>query len=266
MNHPNPHSYGWRSRLIRTPRASLRKERKSADTKTAADWILETRADIDYETLLADKIMVENTRQFRWLVYVKDGIEAWFAGRNDVFVAGDLAWLPDANKDTPRLVPDVMVVLGRPPHDRSSYKQWEEQDIPPQVVFEILSPSNTAKEMERKRELYEKYRVEEFYLFDPLVDELTGYLRGTKGTLDKIPGMDGWISPRLNLTFRLEETGFRLYSPLGEPILMAKELVLARQQAEMEKLAEQQARLQAELELQELRNELEDLRKKTENK
>jgi Uma2 family endonuclease len=39
--------------------------------------------------------------------------------------------------------PDTMVVFGRPKGDRGSYKQWQEENIPPQVVFEFLSPSNT---------------------------------------------------------------------------------------------------------------------------
>ncbi len=32
-----------------------------------------------------------------------------------------------------------MVVFGRPKGDRGSYKQWLENQIAPQVVFEILS-------------------------------------------------------------------------------------------------------------------------------
>ena len=37
-----------------------------------------------------------------------------------------------------------MVVFGRPKGRRGSYRQWEEDNIPPQVVFEILSPGNNA--------------------------------------------------------------------------------------------------------------------------
>jgi Uma2 family endonuclease len=40
-----------------------------------------------------------------------------------------------------------MVVFGRPKGDRGSYKQWEENNIIPQVVFEILCPGNRSQEM-----------------------------------------------------------------------------------------------------------------------
>ena len=53
-----------------------------------------------------------------------------------------------------------MIVFDRPDGHRGSYKQWQEEDIPPQVVFEVLSPSNSAMEMLEKRDFYEKYGVQ----------------------------------------------------------------------------------------------------------
>ncbi len=43
------------------------------------------------------------------------------------------------------VAPDVMVVFGRPKGRRGSYKQWQEDNIAPQVVFAILSPSNSLE-------------------------------------------------------------------------------------------------------------------------
>jgi Uma2 family endonuclease len=40
-----------------------------------------------------------------------------------------------------------MVIFGRVKGDRGSYKQWQENNISPQVVFEILSPGNRTQEM-----------------------------------------------------------------------------------------------------------------------
>jgi hypothetical protein len=51
------------------------------------------------------------------------------------------------------------VVLGRPKKDRLSYLQWQENDIPPQVVFEILSPSNTTSEIDKKLLFYDRYGI-----------------------------------------------------------------------------------------------------------
>ena len=60
------------------------------------------------------------------------------------FVAGDLLWYAQQGDPTERLAPDAMVVFGRPKGDRGSYKQWEEDGIAPQVVWEVLSPGNTT--------------------------------------------------------------------------------------------------------------------------
>jgi Uma2 family endonuclease len=57
---------------------------------------------------------------------------------------------------------------------RGSYQQWKEHNIAPQVVFEILSPSNFAPEMEEKRKFYETHGVEEYYSFNPSVPNNNG--------------------------------------------------------------------------------------------
>ncbi|MBC7921142.1 MAG: hypothetical protein H7Z75_08610, partial [Ferruginibacter sp.] len=40
------------------------------------------------------KPMADNTRQFDEMVRIKNGLDALFADRADVFVAGDLLWYP----------------------------------------------------------------------------------------------------------------------------------------------------------------------------
>ncbi|MFN3316640.1 MAG: hypothetical protein ACK40K_07495, partial [Raineya sp.] len=40
------------------------------------------------------ELMADNTKQFNWIVLIKEGLEALFAHRQDVFVAGDLLWYP----------------------------------------------------------------------------------------------------------------------------------------------------------------------------
>jgi Uma2 family endonuclease len=70
-------------------------------------------------------------------------MEILFADRSDVFVAGDLLWYPVPDRrETGPIAPDVLVAFGRPKGRRGSYRQWEENGIAPQVVFEVLSPSN----------------------------------------------------------------------------------------------------------------------------
>src|SRR5207253_1075502 len=105
--------------------------------------------------------------QFRWIVTIQGGLDAMFAPDANVFVAGDLLWYPVENEPTIRMAPDIMVAFGRPRGDRRSYLQWKENGIAPQVVFEILSPGNRAREMANKWDFYERYGVEEYYIYDP---------------------------------------------------------------------------------------------------
>ncbi|WP_204104866.1 MULTISPECIES: Uma2 family endonuclease, partial [Spirulina sp. CCY15215] len=79
-----------------------------------------------------------------------------------VFIAADLLWYPVKltkqqileQEEPQKQAPDVMVALGRPKGDRGSYRQWEEENIAPQVAFEILSPGNKKKDMETKFNFY----------------------------------------------------------------------------------------------------------------
>ncbi|ACK67801.1 protein of unknown function DUF820 [Rippkaea orientalis PCC 8801] len=159
--------------------------------------------------------MADNTLQFRWITTIKANLDWLFAKDNQVFVAGDLLWYPIEGNNQKRQAPDVMVVFGRPKGDRGSYQQWKEGNIPPQVVFEILSPGNTRKEMSRKLLFYERHGVEEYYIYDPDNNELTGLLRTDEG-LTPIEEINHWVSPRLGIRFEMAEPELLLYHPNGD--------------------------------------------------
>ncbi|ACB50566.1 unknown [Crocosphaera subtropica ATCC 51142] len=161
------------------------------------------------------KPMADNTLQFRWITMIKENLDWLFADDNNVFVAGDLLWYPIEGNNKKRLAPDIMVVCGRPKGERGPYQQWKEDNIAPQIVFEILSPGNTQTEMSRKLLFYERYGVEEYYIYGPHKNELSGLLRGDEG-LDIIDNMDGWKSPRLGIRFEIAEPELKLYYPDGD--------------------------------------------------
>jgi Uma2 family endonuclease len=144
--------------------------------------------------------MADNTLQFKWIVTIKEGVEAQFADDPDVFVAGDLLWYAVVGEPTIRIAPDVLVAFGRPKGYRGSYKQWEEAGIAPHVVFEVLSPGNRPDDLARKFDFYDRYGVDEYYIYDPDNGTLEGWSR-RRGHLEKIKRMSGFTSPRLGVRF-----------------------------------------------------------------
>jgi Uma2 family endonuclease len=178
--------------------------------------------------------MANNTEQFRWIVTIQQNLDWLFANDPNVFVAGDLFWYPVEGRNDVVMAPDVMVVFGRPKGKRGSYKQWEEDNIAPQVVFEILSPSNTQTEMDRKLLFFERYGVEEYYIYNPELSQLRGFLRGADG-LEVIEQVSGWQSPRLKVKFELSPETLHIVRPDGKRFLSYVEI------AEQAEAAEQRA-------------------------
>ena len=176
------------------------------------------------------KPMADNTKQLEAIVYLYDNLCALFAEREDVFVAADLFWYPVEGHPEIRTAPDVMVVFGRAKGHRPAYRQWEEANIAPQVVFEVLSPSNRFSDLIEKYLFYQQYRVEEYYLYDPDRGVLDGWIR-KNGDLKPIEQIEGWISPRLGVRFTLEDGALVVYRPDGERFIPYVEL---RRQLEQE--------------------------------
>ncbi|ACK68541.1 protein of unknown function DUF820 [Gloeothece citriformis PCC 7424] len=175
--------------------------------------------------------MADNTKQFRWIVIIKENLDWLFANDPNVFVAGDLLWYPVEGNNKIRQAPDAMVVFGRPKGDRGSYKQWQEANIAPQVVFEILSPGNRRAEMNRKLLFYDRFGVEEYYLYDPEQNNLSGWVR-REGFLDVIESIDNWVSPRLNIRFNLVSPQLQIFYPDGSQFLTYTEISQRAQEAE----------------------------------
>lgn len=170
------------------------------------------------------KPMADNTKQFRWILTIYTGLASLFKDNPDVFVAGDLLWYPVEGDNKTRTAPDAMVVFGRPKGDRPSYKQWEEGGIAPQVVFEVLSLGNRLSELVEKFLFYQRFGVEEYYVYDPDTGRLDGWIRQPDGTLQPIEQMEGWVSPRLGIRFGMQNGDLVLTRPDGLPFVTPEEL------------------------------------------
>jgi Uma2 family endonuclease len=160
------------------------------------------------------KPMADNTKQFELIVEIKKGLDLLFINDPQVFVAGDLFWYPVEGQSKIVTAPDVMVAMGRPKGDRGSYKQWEEDNIAPQVVFEVLSPSNNRAEMSKKLLFFERYGVEEYYLYDPEENDLEVWQRTFDG-LSLMDFSDSWTSPRLGIRLDIASGRLQLYNADG---------------------------------------------------
>ena len=175
--------------------------------------------------------MADNTEQYEWIVKIKENLEILFVDRPDVFIAGDLLWYPVPNRQiTGPIAPDVFVAFGRPKGRRGSYKQWEEGNQPPHVAFEILSPSNSVQEMASKRDFYDRYGVEEYYVYDPERNRLEVWLRQGEH-LQAMSHVKGWRSPKLGIRFEVTPDTLKLYYPDGRPFLSPVELAQRMEQA-----------------------------------
>lgn len=179
------------------------------------------------------KPMADNTKQGRWIVILFDNLLALFRAATDVFVAADLFWYAVEGEPEERVAPDVLVVFGRPPGDRGSYKQWEEDDVSVTVAFEVLSPATTYLEMADKLDFYDRHGVEEYYVYDPEHNTLCVYVRhGT--VLRRVRPVAGFVSPRLGIRFEMTEPEMTVRRSDGRPFLRFDELEQLREKAERE--------------------------------
>jgi len=200
---------------------------------------LPTRAAIEYPDCDGEPV-ADNTLQYKGMVLIEGGLESLFDRDPHVFVAGNLLWYPVEGEPAIRAAPDAMVAFGRPKGRRGSYKQWEEGNIAPQVVFEVLSPGNRPDELENKFKSYETFGVQEYYLYDPDDGMLEGWLRAGDH-LEEIPEMAGFVSPQLGIRFEPGEgaDNLKIVGPDGRPFVTqvesAKQTDSEREQKEAER-------------------------------
>jgi Uma2 family endonuclease len=169
--------------------------------------------------------MASNTTHFIWIVTIKENLDWFFANNKDhpTFVAGDLLWYPVEGRNDISTAPDVMVAIARPRGHRGSYKQWLEDNIAPQVVFEILSPTNTKEEMQKKLLFYDRYGVEEYYLYNYETNQLLVWLR-EGDRLTSLTVLRRWQSPRLGMQFELTDETLKMFHVDGTAFLSYAEI------------------------------------------
>jgi len=175
--------------------------------------------------------MADNTLQFEWIVTLQGNLDLLFRDDPTVFVAGDHLIYPVKGRADIRVAPDVYVAFGRPKGHRGSYKVFEENNVFPQVIFEVWSPGNMATLVNEKLRFYAQYGAEEYYVLYPERPEFwQGWLR-QGNSLVAIREMNGFVSPRLGIRFESIRGEIAVYHPNNNPFISYIERsVLAEQE------------------------------------
>jgi Uma2 family endonuclease len=179
--------------------------------------------------------MSDNTKQYDWMVKIAENLRILFAACHDVLVAANLLWYAVEAFPKERAAPDVMVVFGTPKGHRGSYLQWLD-GVAPQVIFELISHKSTDAQMLAKHAWYERYGVEEYYVYDPRNKHLEIHLRDGP-LLRRRPDPHGFVSPRTGVRFDLSGPKLALIKPNGERFLtfleMHEEMIASQRRADL---------------------------------
>jgi Uma2 family endonuclease len=185
-----------------------------------------------------------------WLLAV---LSTRFKNRKDVYVAANMFLYYAKGQPEKRRAPDIMVAKGLKDgsYERRSFKTWIE-GVVPSCVIEVTSKKTAQEDLKKKKPVYQKIGVREYFMFDPLHDYLPAQIIGYRLVSKKYqrikPDDDGsLISEELGLRLRPEgirlglydgKTGMRLPTPdeLTESMQLANELAEERlRNAELQK-------------------------------
>jgi Uma2 family endonuclease len=197
--------------------------------------------------------MAETDFQRDVMTYAIEALKIRFRQRDDVYVSGDLFIYYEEGNRAASVAPDVFVVFGVPNHPRRTYLAWQEGKVP-DFVMEVTSDSTREDDQGRKRDLYARLGISEYWQYDPAGDVLESPLQGRVLSggqygealaLERAGDVRSIYSAVLGLNLRLDQGVLRFHDPAtNEYLLTHLEENRARQEAET-RLVELEARLQA---------------------
>jgi Uma2 family endonuclease len=154
-------------------------------------------------------------------------LQDWFSNEPDVYVSGNMLLYFEEGNTRASVAPDVFVVKGVPKHRRRIYKLWEE-GMPPAAAFEVTSPTTRRDDVVKKRGLYARIGVAEYYLYDPLAEYLRPPFQGYHLDDDEYraiePAEDGaLVSEALGLRLTLVNDRLELFDQASGSRLLSRE-------------------------------------------
>src|SRR5271157_853242 len=184
-----------------------------------------------------------------------------YSGNDRVAVLANMFLYYEEGDPRKVVCPDVFVTLNVPRNTiRRTFKVWEEGKGP-DLVIEITSKKTRKEDLQKKPNLYrDVLKVREYFLFDPLEEYLEPSLQGfrlVQGHLEPIAWhAAGLLSEVLGLRLERDGMDLRFFNPAtGRRIPTGEELGKAAKAAE-------EARVEAQAEVERLRRENEVLRRR----
>ncbi len=201
------------------------------------------------------KPMAETDLHRDEMVYVIEALKRHFLDAPDVYVSGNILLYYVEGDPRYSISPDALVTPGLPhaKEQRDIYKLWEEGK-PPCWVMEVTSRKTRMEDLNKKKSLYQRLGIEEYFLFDPRAEYLDPPLQGfrlvQKDYQPVTPGLDGFLfSLTLDLRFRLDDHDrLQIVDPKTGTLLLRPEQQEAARLAALKQAsaAEEQARLATE--------------------
>ena len=206
------------------------------------------------------KPMAETDIHRRVIFDVSTALESRYRNRTDVYVGGDLMMYYVEGNRSLSVSPDVFVAFGPSPKPlRRVWKTWEEGKLA-DFALEVTSKGTRARDGGRKRRLYERLGVTEYWRFDPTGEYhdpvLVGRRLNAGGIYESVPlattpeGILCGESGVLALRMCADGENLRLFDPAAGGFLLTnleKDLALAESE---------RAREAAEAEVEELKRRL----------
>ena len=212
--------------------------------------------EIDYPSSDGEP-MAESERQLIPMAGTFFILRDWYRDRPDVYIGCDLLIYYREGDNGVRVAPDLFAVFGATGnHARDTWKLWEEGKAP-DFVMEIASPSTWREDIARKRDIYLRLGVSEYWRFDPTGKLFTPFLaweRLTDGAYQPMPvattseGMLWAHSDVLGLDIcAWADLTLQLYDPVsGQWLLEPEKVGAARREEAAAREAAEAARQAAE--------------------
>ncbi len=177
--------------------------------------------------------MSETFKHGRVTVDAKTVLELHHIDRPDACVGGNNFMYYEEGNPKAVVSPDVFVAYGVPKEtDREVWKVWEEGKAP-DFILEVTSKSTRKDDERKKKDIYERLGVTEYWQFDPTGDYLDPILKGRALGADgryralELEERDGGLchfSEVLGLGLSLEDERLRFFDPKrGEYLLTPDE-------------------------------------------